>query len=216
MVPLPGSACSLKMVFGHWGEGGQASGDLWVGVERHVPSTRMHLSHAHILYAGTPVTRTFCTPMHLSHTHTHTHTQTLYTNTPVTRTYLVHVVGVVAPHAHRVRTVATISGQTPVNHPTMYPPKQPIEPWKTLVASTPPVFLGFCTDIAPKRSKPNALANHIRWLQLSPEGSPAIPKVCTAAHRGKSTLLCTHHAHIRQQTQKRKSGTKHTMPKGAD
>ena len=25
--------------------------------------------------------------------------------------------GVVAPHAHRVRTVATISGQTPVHHP---------------------------------------------------------------------------------------------------
>ena len=44
---------------------------------------------------------------------------------------------------HRVRTVATISGQTPVKHPKMYPPKQPIEPQKTLVASKPPVFLAF-------------------------------------------------------------------------
>ena len=32
--------------------------------------------------------------------------------------------------AHRVRTVAAISGQTPVHHPNMHPPKQPIEPWK--------------------------------------------------------------------------------------
>ena len=57
--------------------------------------------------------------------------------------------GVVAPKAHpplvhRVRTVATISSQTWVNHPNMYPPKQPMQPQKTSVASTPPVFLGFC------------------------------------------------------------------------
>ena len=36
------------------------------------------------------------------------------------------LVGGVALHAHGVRTVATISGRTPVNHPTMYPPSQPI------------------------------------------------------------------------------------------
>ena len=33
--------------------------------------------------------------------------------------------GVVAPRAHRVRTVAIIGGQTPVHHPEMHPPKQP-------------------------------------------------------------------------------------------
>ena len=36
--------------------------------------------------------------------------------------------GVVAPRAHRVRTAATIRGQTPVHHPKMHPPKQPIKP----------------------------------------------------------------------------------------
>ena len=35
---------------------------------------------------------------------------------------------VAAPRAHRVRTVATISGQTPVNHPKMHPAKQLTEP----------------------------------------------------------------------------------------
>jgi len=39
--------------------------------------------------------------------------------------------GVVAPRAHRVRTAATISGQTPVHHPKMHhPPQQPMEPEK--------------------------------------------------------------------------------------
>ena len=36
--------------------------------------------------------------------------------------------GVAAPRAHRVRTVATIGGQTPVHHPKMQPPKQPTKP----------------------------------------------------------------------------------------
>ena len=35
--------------------------------------------------------------------------------------------GVVAPPAHRVRTAATTGGATPVRHPNMRPPKQPIE-----------------------------------------------------------------------------------------
>ena len=37
-----------------------------------------------------------------------------------------HTEGVVAPRAHRVRTVATISSHTRVHHPKMHPPKQPI------------------------------------------------------------------------------------------
>ena len=44
------------------------------------------------------------------------------------------IVGFVAPHAnrvHRVRTVAPMSGQPPVNHPKMCPAKQPIQPQKT-------------------------------------------------------------------------------------
>ena len=48
--------------------------------------------------------------------------------------------GVGAPRAHRVRTVATISGR-PLVH-KMRPPKQPIEPWKSVVASATPVFRG--------------------------------------------------------------------------
>ena len=32
------------------------------------------------------------------------------------------------PRAHRVRTVSTISGQTPVHRPEMHAPKQPMEP----------------------------------------------------------------------------------------
>ena len=48
--------------------------------------------------------------------------------------------------AHCVRTMATISGQTPV-HPKMYLHKQPIQPQKILVACTPPVFLGFTNVI---------------------------------------------------------------------
>ena len=39
---------------------------------------------------------------------------------------------------HHVRTVARISGPTPVHHPKMHPPKQPIESQKTLVAGTRP------------------------------------------------------------------------------
>ena len=45
--------------------------------------------------------------------------------------------GVFALRVHCVRTAATIPSEIPVNHPKMYPPKQPIEPQKT------PVFLGF-------------------------------------------------------------------------
>ena len=44
---------------------------------------------------------------------------------------------------HRVRTVATIQDQPLVNHPKMHPPKQPIEPQKSLVTSTRPFFRGF-------------------------------------------------------------------------
>ena len=51
--------------------------------------------------------------------------------------------GVAAPRAHRVCAGATVSSQTPVHDPKMYPPEQPIEPQKTSDASTQPVFLGF-------------------------------------------------------------------------
>ena len=44
---------------------------------------------------------------------------------------------------HHVRTVVTIGGQTLVPHPKMHPPIQPIEPQKSLVASTIPIFPGF-------------------------------------------------------------------------
>ena len=49
----------------------------------------------------------------------------------ITRQHEGEHVRVAAPRAHRVRTVAIISGQTPVHHPKMHPPKQPIEPQKT-------------------------------------------------------------------------------------
>ena len=49
----------------------------------------------------------------------------------------------IALRAYRVCTVATIRGQPPVNHPKQRPPKQPIEPQKTLIASTKPFFLRF-------------------------------------------------------------------------
>ena len=55
--------------------------------------------------------------------------------------------------AHCIRTVATMSGQTPVHHPKMNPPKQPIEPQKTSDASTPPVFHDCFT-----------------WLTINPRG----------------------------------------------
>ena len=42
--------------------------------------------------------------------------------------------GVVAPRAHHVRTVATASGQTPVHHTKMQPPKQAIEALEKLSA----------------------------------------------------------------------------------
>ena len=57
-----------------------------------------------------------------------------------------HLEGVIALCRDRVRTAATIGSQTLVNHPKMYPPKQPIEP-------TPPVFLGFLL-----------VAHHSWWL----------------------------------------------------
>ena len=63
-----------------------------------------------------------------------------------------HDVGVVAQCAHRVRTVATISGQTPVNHPKMHQPKQP-EPQKILIARTRPVFLRFVLMVANKSQR---------------------------------------------------------------
>ena len=52
------------------------------------------------------------------------------------------LVGVVAPRVHGIRTVATIRGQTAVNHPKMHPPKPPMQPQKTLDANTHPVFRG--------------------------------------------------------------------------
>ena len=102
---------------------------------------------------------------------------------PLTKGPVRFQVGVVAPRAHRARTVATISGHLPDHHPTMYPPKQPIEPQKTSDASTPPVFRDFSL-----------------WLTMSPRGfwmvfvlswrplgscndhreGPQIPSVCTA------------------------------------
>jgi hypothetical protein len=50
--------------------------------------------------------------------------------------------GVLARRAHSIHTVAPIRGQALVNHPK-HPPKQPIEPQKTLVASTTSFFLVF-------------------------------------------------------------------------
>ena len=38
-------------------------------------------------------------------------------------------------------TMRALRQLTPVNHPKMYPPKQPIESQQSLLASTPPVFL---------------------------------------------------------------------------
>ena len=40
------------------------------------------------------------------------------------------------------RHAATSTGQTPMHHPKMHPPKQPIQPQKGVVTSTGPVFLG--------------------------------------------------------------------------
>ena len=38
---------------------------------------------------------------------------------------------VAAPRAPRARTAASISGQTPVHHPKIHPPKQPTAPEKS-------------------------------------------------------------------------------------
>ena len=76
-----------------------------------------------------------------------------------------YLVGVVALQAQRVRTVVTISGQTPVNHPKMYPPKQSIEPQKTFDASTPAVFLGVFLMIANKLQR--LLGSFCSFLEAS-------------------------------------------------
>ena len=92
-------------------------------------------------------------------------------------------VGVAAPPAHRVRTAATIGSQTPMNQPKMYPPKQPIEPQKTSVASTPPVFLGFLYDCQyfPKASG---------WFLFFPGGLLTVAIITGRGPRYTPSLHC--------------------------
>ena len=106
--------------------------------------------------------------------------------------------GVIAPHAHRVhpvRTVAT-SGQTPVNHPKMHPPKQPIEPQKTLVASTPPVLLGLffggCQYIPEASGYFLFFPGGLLTVAISTGRVPSYTQsLDRRAHRGKSALYGT-------------------------
>ena len=105
--------------------------------------------------------------------------------------------GVVAPRAHRVRTVATVGGRTPVHHPQ---PKRSIEPWKSSVVSRRPVFLGFFLWLPINPSgfwvvfvlsgRPLEGCNHHR------EGPQIYPKLTSRAHRSKSALMGLSCAHV--------------------
>ena len=91
------------------------------------------------------------------------------------------------PRAHRVRAAATISGQTPVNHPKMHAPKQPIQPQKTLVASTPLVFPGFFSFV-PINPKCFCAVFALSWRPLDGcnyhrEGPRIYPRFALRLHR---------------------------------
>ena len=62
---------------------------------------------------------------------------------------------------HCVRPVATICGQRPVNHPKLHPPKQPIEPKKTLVPTTRPFFPGFFMVANHSRRPPRSFCSFL-------------------------------------------------------
>ena len=102
-----------------------------------------------------------------------------------------HLEGGVAPRAHCVRTTATLGGPTPVPHPKMHPPKQPIEPLKRSVASTGPVFrVCFWLPISPRGFGVVIVLSGrpLDGCKYNREGSQIYPKFAPRAHRGKSAL----------------------------
>ena len=79
--------------------------------------------------------------------------------------------------------------QTPVHHSKMHPPKQPIEPEKSLVASTRPVFLGFPLMIA--NTAQRLLRRFCYFLEAS--GGFQRPFITRRVPRYTQSLHCAHH-----------------------